>query len=415
MKNSTLSDVFEKSKKLLKRLFSNKKRAIGIIAIIVVSSIVLVNRSKNNKDEVVTQTYEVAKGTIISSITASGSIVPSNIENVTTQASGTVKKVYVSDGDTVYVGQKLAEIDLDVQGQQNYASSYSNYISAANSLNSANNSYELSQASLAVVYDEIKGHDSDETFEMKEDRIRAENTNENAYDSIKTAQARLSSASLSLKTSSPVITAPTSGVVKSVTIAEGMNIGASETASGSRANQRVATIETGGLPIASFNVSEIDVLLIKPGQKATITLDSIEDKTFTGSVVSVDRVGSTSNNVTTYPVIIQLDTESEEILPNMAATANIIVETKSDVLVIPSSAISYSDDQAFVTTILDKNEQVKNIEVGISNDTETEVVSGISEGDVIVISTQANITSQDSGPGGGLFPGGGGGGVRISR
>ncbi|MBN1168372.1 efflux RND transporter periplasmic adaptor subunit [Candidatus Woesebacteria bacterium] len=389
-------------------LLQDKRRVLIIIFILIAAGYYLYSRSSAT-ETMTPQTATVEKGTIISSVTASGTIVSSNIENVTTQASGTVKKVYISDGDYVYKGQKLAEIELDVQGQQNYLSAYSSYLGSVSSVNSAKNALEVADAGLAVTYDEIKGHDDDEDLATKETRVRAETSQRNAIDNVKVAEARLSSAAISLRTTTPVITSPTSGTVKSVTIAQGMNIGAAETASGSRANQRVATIGTEGLPIATFNVSEIDVVNIKPDQKATIMLDSITDKTFTGKVVSVDRVGSVTSNVTTYPVIIQLDTSSDEILPNMAATANIIVETKANILTVPSSAVNYSGSDTTVTK-MENDEQVKTtVEVGISSDTETEIISGLYEGDEILTNTQSVSTSSQSqsGENRGFIPGGG--------
>jgi len=397
----------------LNKLKSDRKKLIAVIIVLVLGGYFLFNRYLKNEKEPIIQTIEVQKGTIISSVSTSGNVISSNIENITTQASGTVKKVYISDGDKVIKGERITEIDLDVQGQQNQASAYSTYVSAVNSLNSANNNYRLTQASLAVVYDEIQGHDDDESLEMKEDRTRAEVANDNAYDSVKTAKARLSSAALAYKTSSAIIAAPSSGVVKSVTVAEGMNIGTQETASGARANQRVATIATGGLPIATFNVSEIDVSLIEPEQKATITLDSIVDKTFTGKVVSVDRVGTIINNVTTYTTIIQFDTSSDQILPNMAATANIIIDSKSDVLIVPSQVIEYQDGHASVTLIRNHREQNVPVETGIFNDTQTEIISGLKEGDVVITGAITSTSQEDQGRSGGFMFGGGGAGKMI--
>lgn len=397
----------------INKLKSDRKKLIAVITVLVLGGYLLFNKYGKNEEEPIIQTAQVQKGTIISSVSVSGNVISSNIENITTQASGTVSKVYVSDGDEVTKGQKIAEIDLDVQGQQNQAAAYSTYISAVNSLNSANNNYRLTQSSLAVVYDEIQGHDDDESLEMKEDRTRAEVANDNAYDAVKTAEARLSSAGLAYKTSSAIITAPSSGVVKSVTVAEGMNIGAQETASGARANQRIATIATGGLPIATFNISEIDVSLIEPGQKATITLDSIMDKTFTGKVVSVDRVGMITNNVTTYTTIIQFDTSSDQILPNMAATANIIIDSKSDVLIVPSQAVGYQDGQASITLIRNGRELNIPVEIGIFNDTQTEIISGLNEGDMVITGTTTSTSQETSERSGGFMFGGGGAGRII--
>lgn len=401
----------EKMLNFVKYIFSDRKKATIFIVIMLAAAYLFLRGNGDDVPQV--QTAKVQKGTIISSVSTSGNVISSNIENVTTQASGTVKKVYISDGDRVYKGEKIAEIDLDIQGQQNQASAYSTYVSAVNSLNSAKNNYRLTQSSLAVVYDEIKGHDDDESLEMKEDRTRFEVANDNAYDAVKTSEARLTSAALAYKTSSAIIFAPSSGVVKSVTIAEGMNIGTQETASGARANQRVATISTEGLPIVAFNISEIDVSIIKPGQKSTITLDSIADKTFTGKVVSVDRVGMITNNVTTYTTIIQFDTSSDQILPNMAVAANIIIDSKSDILIVPSQAVKYQDGQASVTVIINGQEQNVPVETGIFNDTQTEIVSGLNEGDTVLTGTATSTNQATQGRSGGFMFGGGGTGRMV--
>ena len=406
-----LKSVSKKFSNLFKKLLTTKKGKIFFAICVVIIGLIFWRLLSTKNEPAQIQTEIVKKGTIVSSVTASGSIISSNIENITTQASGTVKKVYVNDGDFVIKGQLIAEIELDTLGQQNQAQAYSSYISAVVGMNSANNSYRSAQASVDTVLDSLKGHDTDESFAQKETRTKAEVAKDNAYDSLKTAQARLTSASLDYKTNSPYIYAPIAGKVKSVTVAEGMNLGATENASGGAANQRIATIATEGLPIATFNVSEIEVTKVTTGQKATITLDSITDKTFTGQVVSVDRVGSTSNNVTSYPVIIKFDTNSDQILPNMAATANIITDTKSDVLIISSSAINYQGEKTSVTILKNEVQQNISIELGILNDTQAEVVSGLNEEDIIVIGTVSSSTqsSQSQTSGGSIF----GGEVRI--
>jgi multidrug efflux pump subunit AcrA (membrane-fusion protein) len=196
-----------------------------------------------------------------------------------------------------------------------------------------------------------------------------------------------------------------------------MNLGATENASGGRTSQRVATIATVGNPLATFDVSEIDVSKIKPGRKVTIIIDSITDTTFTGKVVSVDRVGSTSNNVTTYPAIVQFDTSSDKILPNMAATANIIIETKTDVLVAPSTSIQNQNGQYTARVLRNSVEMSQPVEVGISSDTQTEIISGLSEGDMVItgtITASSTTTTRSTsvfggGIGGGAFRVGGGG------
>lgn len=391
-----------------KKVLSNRRRAIIVFTALAVI-VFFAWRTLGKKEEVPQiQTATVERGTIVSSITASGQILTSNIMHATTQASGVVKKVYVSDGDKVYKGQTIAEIELDTEGQQNRASAYASYISSVNSLKSAENNLRLAKAALDRVYDEIQGHDEDETLEMKETRTKAEVAHDNAYDAIQAARAKLSSANLDYQVSSPTIVAPTTGTINSVTIAEGMNLSASEGTNG-RTNQRVVSIVSEGKPLVSLNVSEIDVPRIKPGQKATITIESVADKTFTGKVVSVDRIGTTTSGVTNYPIIIQLDTSASQILPNMAATANIIVEAKSDILVVPASAVQTQDGQSVVRVLEDETERTVSVEVGISSDTQIEITSGLSEGDIVITGTTSLIQTQE-----GTSPFGGGfGGPRV--
>src|SRR3972149_9491821 len=84
------------------------------------------------------QTAQVERGTVISSVSASGLILSSNVMNVTTEATGVVKQVFISDGNRVIKGDKIAEIELDSAGQQQNASAWSSYLSANNSVDSAN-------------------------------------------------------------------------------------------------------------------------------------------------------------------------------------------------------------------------------------------------------------------------------------
>lgn len=87
-------------------------------------------------------------------------------------------------------------------------------------------------------------------------------------------------------------------------------------------SSKVASIQTNSFPISQLNLSETDVLKVEIGQKATMTLDALPDKTFTGKVVGIDKTGSINSGVTNYPVTIQFDTSPNDILPNMSATGS---------------------------------------------------------------------------------------------
>ena len=356
------------------------------------------------------QTATAQKSTLIINVSASGSVISSNVMPITTSATGIIAKVYVKDGDNVIKGQKIATLELDSDGSQRNAQAYNSYQSALNGVKSAENSLRSAQASLNNVYNELQGNANDETFAQIETRTKAEVAKDNAYNSLQVAKLQVNSAYLSYLESSPTIVSNMSGVINNITIVEGMDISSSVSSSGSVNSQRVAIIETKGLPIATFNVTEIDVSRIQQDQKATITFDSIPDKTFTGKVVSVDRIGTISSGVTNYPVLIQFDTEIPELLPNMSAQANIITDTVSDALLVPSTAIQTTNGQNTVRLLKNGNIKTVNVEVGKSSDSETQILSGISEGDVVITSiTQASSTqsSQTQSPfssfGGGVF------------
>ena len=149
------------------------------------------------------------------------------------------------------------------------------------------------------------------------------------------------------------------------------------------------------MPTVSINLSEIDIPKVKIGDNATVILDALTDKTFTGKVISIDTVGTVSSGVTTYPVIIQLDLESNSILPNMAATANIITATKDNVLLVPASSIQSQNEEIFVRVMKNNKPKEVAVETGLSSDTQTEITSGLSEGDIVVTNIiQSNTASQ---------------------
>lgn len=334
------------------------------------------------------QTAKAERGNIVWSVSASGAMVNANLVEVITQASGMVKKVYVSEGQKVKVGQKIMEIELDLGGKQKVASAWNSYLSTKNSLESARATlYSLDsamwQANQKFINDAVSREleVNDPTYiQQNDDWLAAEAKYKNQQEVIKQAQQAVTNAWLSYQLVSPVITAPTSGTIISLSYASGMVIESSSTAS-----QRVAVIRVEGTPIASFNLSELDVPVVKPGKKATITLDGLPEKTFTGMVVSVDRLGIASNGVTNYPALIQFDTAPEEVLPNMSASANIIIETKNNVLLVPSSAIQKQGGQTLVRVLENGKERAKPVEVGISSETKTEIISGLNEGETVIV------------------------------
>jgi HlyD family secretion protein len=203
----------------------------------------------------------------------------------------------------------------------------------------------------------------------------------------------------------------------------------------------ITLTEIGTLQVTP-QVSEADIARISPGQGITFTVNAFPGQTFTGQVLSIQPVGQTVSNVVVYNVICMVDRTETRLLPAMTATVNIIVEQQDNVILIPTSAISYARTQAAAartgtpTTgtarpsgkpsgqqpdqqagtastvlVLRDGEAVPTpIRIGSSDDQNTVVLSGLEVGDR-VITGQTVAAPQSLGTS--LFgpkPGGGGGG-----
>lgn len=181
--------------------------------------------------------------------------------------------------------------------------------------------------------------------------------------------------------------------------------------------------------IAEISLNEVDVARVKVGQSVTLTFDAVEGLTISGKVAEVGTVGTVSQGVVSYAVKISFDTDDERVKPGMSTSASIITDVKSDVLLVPNSAIKVKGEDSTVevfdpaipvaggtsgvTSPKPPTSQI--VLVGLSNDTSTEILSGIDEGAQVVTKTitgQTPATPTQSAPS--LF-GGGGGGVRIPR
>lgn len=202
------------------------------------------------------------------------------------------------------------------------------------------------------------------------------------------------------------VRAPFGGTLASVSASKG------DTSSGT-----LATLVT-SQQVAQLSVNEVDAAKISTGQKATLTFDAIEDLTLTGSVASVDTVGTVSQGVVSYTVKIGLDTQDARVKPGMTVNASIITATKVDVLAVPSSAVKSTNGRSYVLAFVPPVEasattytsamapEQITVVTGISDDTSVEIISGLTAGQQIVTRSAAGAaqtttsTTRNSGFGG---------------
>lgn len=420
----------------LKQIFK-KKRNIYIGIVVAILAVIGWKTFISGQKQPEYQTATVEKGTLVVSVSESGQVSAANSNPVTTQISGTVSNVYVKNGDRIEQGQAIADIVPDQTSAQRQASAYATYLAAQNTLNSAQAKMNSLQSALFKANQTfVNGAgtqnpttDDPKYIEQKADWLQAEADYKNQSAVINQAQAALNSAALSYQQSSSTIVAPTSGTIENLSITPGAVISGStggstsstsnsqsssgQTSANNASEQTIATINTGGNPVITVNLSEVDAPKVSLGQKATITLDAFPNQTFTGKISSINTTGVVSSGVTTYPANITLDTNSSKIYPNMSATANIITQTEDNVLLIPSSAVQTQNGQSMVRVLKNGAVQQVAVETGASSDTQTEIKSGLSEGDTIV--TYVLNSNQTTGSGSSPFSGRGsfGGGRAV--
>lgn len=241
--------------------------------------------------------------------------------------------------------------------------------------------------------------------------------------SVRQHETALSDASSAL--ADYTIRAPIAGVVAKLNVKLGDPAG-----SGSALATLVAPQQ-----MAAISLNEVDVAKIKVGQKTTVTFDAIDGLEITGEVAEIDTLGTVSQGVVNYTVKIIFDTQDSRVKSGMSVSAAIITAIKQDVLTVPNSAIKAQGNNHYVEIFdaplagSETNQGTPSatppkqhlVQIGLSNDTDTEITSGLNENDQVVIRTIAPAVTKTAaapslfptgGGGGGAFRGGGGGGGR---
>lgn len=252
-------------------------------------------------------------------------------------------------------------------------------------------------------------------------------TGDNVDNAIENARISLSNASTALENArdrldSYQVTAPISGTVVAKTAKAGDNVDGGT----------LCTIYDLSYLEMTMSIDELDISDVAVGQTVQITADAVEDKTYTGVVTRVSVAGTTSGGITTYPVTVRID-ETDGLLPGMNADAEIVIEESRGVLAIPSAAVNrggtvlITADSPSASSALDQEAPegyvYVRVETGVSDDSYTEIVSGLEAGDTVAYLQTSGGSSMSmaveggmpmggmaAATGGGTMPGGRGGG-----
>jgi RND family efflux transporter MFP subunit len=387
-----------------------RKKYIWVIAIVlIIGGYYFYKSRQSTPSQIKYVTATAEKGTLTSSISASGNIVVDQSASIDPDIAGTVENVAVQVGDQVKKGQLLFTINNDQlgvslsQAQASYTQAQSSLQSAQASVNSAKANYKTDKKSSATVHEQKVAD---------QQKIAASKTSLDASkQSLTSAQASLSYALQQASKRNVISTID--GTVNAVNVKNGDDL--SKLSSGS---SRLVPIIIGDLGTlkAQVQVNEVDVANVSIGQKVMMKMDALNNFETAGVVEKMDSLGTVSSGVVTYNVAIDFDSLDPRIKSDMSVSASIITYVKQDVLTVPSSAVKSQGGTTYIEVLNSATPEQKNVTVGISNSTDTEIVSGLSEGDKVVTQTinsssTSSTTTQNSSSRGGIgLPGLGGGG-----
>ncbi|MGQ9917423.1 MAG: efflux RND transporter periplasmic adaptor subunit [Bryobacteraceae bacterium] len=355
---------------------------------------------------------KVERGDIARVVVATGKIEPRAIVEVKSKASGIVKNIHVNSGDTVRAGQVLAELDkeeLEARVRE-----------ARANLQAAQAMEESAVAALERNKVEAEGPDvpflksaMDRAQRMHAEKLVASNIVEEAEKAYQLALNRQSAAVRALAVSRAEITraraqvaqakavleraeedlrnstivSPIDGLVLSRDVEVG-NAVSSILVLGSQAKPLFLLGDVSDVFVRG-KVDQADIGKVYLGQAARIVVESFRDRRFEGKVYRISPYGVEKDNVTTFEVQVSIHNPGRELKANMSANAEILLEERKNVLLVPEAAVVYDKDRKPGVEAPDpaheKGRRKLAVKLGISNGIKTEVLGGLEEGAQVIL------------------------------
>jgi len=363
----------EKKKKLI--VFS----VVFILIVAVLSSIMFIksSKTKGKNDEI----YVVKKGEVVHFTEQTG-IIKSQvgaIVKVGTRATGVITRLNYQVGDFVKKGALIAEID-DREKLAEKRSLEAQIEEQKKDLEAKEAQYAYNKQNYErekmLLEKEFTTRDNVERAKREMDVSLAQLEASKAM--IKVIKEKLKSLEVSL--SYHKIYSPISGFVSQVTTQQGETVVA-----GLSAVNLITIIDPTKLEMWIY-VDETDIGKVKKGMFVEYWVDAYKKKVFTGTISMIYPQPEIKDNIVYYLAIVKIDPKNTEFLkPEMTTHVKIIVEKKKDVLVVPNSAVRFEEGKNVVYAMTKDKAVRVDVETGIRDDRFTEIISGVKEGDKIII------------------------------
>lgn len=281
-------------------------------------------------------TAPVAKGALVVVVTATGSVQPTNKVDVSSELSGTVRKVHVDYNSVVKPGEPLAELDTD-KLKASTASSRARVAAARAKVADAKatvleKQQEVVRKRLLAGKQVSSAHDL-EAAQAAYDRALAGVASAEADVGVAEADLVLNETNLA----KAVIASPIGGVVLKRSVDPGQTV-----ASNFQAPVLFSIAEDLTKMELQVDVDEADVGKVRPGQKATFGVDAFPERRFPAVIRDVRYAPETIQGVVTYKAVLTIDNSELLLRPGMTATAEIRVAEVADVLLVPNAALRYA-------------------------------------------------------------------------
>lgn len=388
-------------------------------------------------------TEQASTGTINVTVTGTGAVSSQATSDVIIPANGTLSNFKVTTGSIITQGTSLGSVvDSSLNNQVttdqlklSQAKQQLTQLQQKQANDASLDQAKINQAKQQLAEDQANPKIDQSTIDKDNNDITtAQNalTNDTNSDNnnianqnltIQQAQTTLNNDNTSL--SKDNIIAPISGTFENVANGNGDTVQSGKT---------LGTIVDLTKLQVQVAVDELDISKVKVGQKANITFADVAGKTYTGTVASIPDSGTTSNNVTTYNVVVTID-DSTGLKLGMNGNVTINVQTKDNIVMVPSAAIQTINGNKYVLEASSngsgssnssysgnskgsssysgggKNAQsagkLVEIQTGISNQNYVEVTSGLDDGQKVLVKLPSVSSSSSSGGGRGGFGGGG--------
>jgi HlyD family secretion protein len=354
----------------------------------------------------------VQRGDVARSVVATGKIQPITKVEVKSKASGIVEQLFVDINNRVTKGQPLAQLDqqeiraqVEAQRAQLAAAEANVATYEANieqdKVNASAPDLPMYKATLdrnlAMQKEGVVSRQA--LDDANRNYLAALNKRDAAHAQILVDTAKLKQARAQVQQSRAslnqyeeqlgytTIVAPMDGVILSRDVEKGDAV-SSILVLGSTATLVMTEGDTSQVYVQG-KVDEADIAHVYMGQPARIKVESFRDRIFNGKVTKIAPLGVEKDNVTTFEVRVSIDNAKGELKANMTANAEILLDEHKGVLTVPENAVSYDNQKNAFVNVPDRDQKdgtrKVSVKVGLSNGSVTEIVSGLKEGDQVVL------------------------------